>query len=720
MSIENICNQYFNCNIAHIANYIMKYKTRFKNEYKYIDNDMNEQDISKNELFQIYLDRNKDSILNGMISVTDLESYQNFSKLVNLIIRAVISKRLEQGDNTLDTEEWHFSDSINNFQKKDLLYRFNSETKFVKPNTISSKMVIKWIVLYIISKNCHTIVKNGDSFDLEDIRDFEFQYNDKDDSLHLLVYTRRDYSIVKKWHFVHMYTSRRNVLDLDDWNEFNENNKPAINNVALFDSDLDSIVKEIKKFKDEYSTIHVLDAKSHHERESKNWFEEVYKIRVKEKSHWKSCTDSLEENEQLSQYKNFTIFSESLVKIINALGAANEIENNTDNYHFFISSYKDYKYDKISTDVSDEDNPKYSENTEYYYPSYLLQEPKIVISWLIVYKLCKHFDLDRSELNGVNISYYKHNQLLIFELTIGDKQHRFSIPYISKNHHHILNMNDWHNCTSCTNCVYIKEEESKMNEEPSENEIDRLVKLAYDQITKNPAVFGNVYEYNADINAPLIEVTGDIYRLFPVFHYDHKDHGDYKQDTLLSDLDLDNCLLNIIKKIESPNIYNYEYFYKSISTDEEDTIEEDELSEFHSPGFVPRIYSSMKAIQWFVWHTLARVNYWKDNSVANTEFMYDKQSDTLVIRRIEDDYDNSTHIYDIECHIDEDSVLSTRSWSMKNEQYVVKQIDGWAEINSLQSNSMNNTSIQSVVKKNNSKKKLLKMMILMQMMNQNK
>jgi hypothetical protein len=89
-------------------------------------------------------------------------------------------------------------------------------------------MVIKWIVLYIISRNCHKIVKNGDSFDLKDIRDFEFQYNDNDDSLHLLVYTRRNYDIedplstLEKWHFVHMYTARRNVLDLNDWYEFDE------------------------------------------------------------------------------------------------------------------------------------------------------------------------------------------------------------------------------------------------------------------------------------------------------------------------------------------------------------------------------------------------------------------------------------------------------------------------------------------------------------------
>jgi hypothetical protein len=79
------------------------------------------------------------------------------------------------------------------------------EGEYFRPNTLASKIVIKYVILYAITKHSGMLTNNGVSIELDDVIDFVFSYNKDDDTLQLSIKTEstngENYDI--EWHFIH-------------------------------------------------------------------------------------------------------------------------------------------------------------------------------------------------------------------------------------------------------------------------------------------------------------------------------------------------------------------------------------------------------------------------------------------------------------------------------------------------------------------------------------
>lgn len=439
-NVANLYNQYFNCSDSYILDYIMKFEDQFRLTKIYNNSThMTNGNITEpNELYRIYVSSEndlKDILFGFALNDVDKYKFEEFSDLIEDLITKLTRKRYPDRDPYKD--DYYFA-TDDDTRVDDKLERFTNEfCNYIKPNSPEARMVIQWLILF---KLCYL-----SSINLEDIYDFTFAYDDTDkENFHLFIW-------INNWiknrsesrHFVFKKSDKRSILDIVYWNE----EKEDVPKLKTFDLPLRIAVSEIIKFRSNYISIIVKGENKNTDFE--DVFRNIFKVVVHNESEIESNLDHLEidEDSKFNTSTNFDNFAEDLKNIID-----NIIPDESDrDSEWFFKSNNDHAEDYVSRFLN-------TPSTKYYEPRIL--ESRLAVAWIVIYKLCKKYELDRTKIENLTFYYYPRKSFLRIVMTIDGKENIFGLP--DARDKNVLDMFWWHNCTTCDpagGCVYINEDE---------------------------------------------------------------------------------------------------------------------------------------------------------------------------------------------------------------------------------------------------------------------
>lgn len=439
-NVKDLYQQYFNCNGSYILDYMMKFENRFRLTKIY---DSNAQIASgsitePNELYRIYVsskDDLKDILFGFALTDVDEDKFNDFSNLIEDLITKLTRKRYPNRapyeddyyfvvDDTTRTMGDKVSDNLETFT-----YGF---CEYVKPNSPEARMVIQWLILF---KVCIINL-----IDLEDIDDFYFAYDKDKKDFHLFILLK---GITTSRKFIFKKSDERSILDIAYWNE-----KEVIPKLKTFGLPLDTIVSEINKFRTSYASIIVKGETIDFEEDV---FRDIFKVVVNNKANNKS---EIKSNMKYLEIENSTEFTTTSARFEQfAEDLQNIIKNiipyeSEDEAEWFFKSNNDHIDDYVSHFLN-------SPHIKYYKPRIL--ESRLAVAWIVVYKLCKKYELDRTKIENLAFYYYPIKNFVSIVITIDGKEHKFGLPHGKiKN---VLDMFWWSNCTTCNKCIYLNKDE---------------------------------------------------------------------------------------------------------------------------------------------------------------------------------------------------------------------------------------------------------------------
>lgn len=440
-NVKDLYWQYFNCSGSYVLDYIIKFETQFRLT-KIYDNNAHIASgciTEPNELYRIYVSSDNDliDILFGFALDIDVDKFNGFSDLIEDLITELTRNRYPDRFSYEDDYYFVIDDTTRTIGAKvsDNLETFtNGFCEYVKPNSPEARMVIQWLILF---KLCY-----NSSIDLEDINNFIFAYDEVKKDFHLFIWLKGN---TNSRHFVFEKSDeRRSILDITYWNE-----KEVVPKLKTFDLPLNTIVSEINKFRSNYTSI-IVKGKTN-KTDFEDVFRDIFKVVVNNESELESNLQDLEiedNTEFTTTSVRFDQFAEDLKDIIDNI--TNEGKINTE---WFFRSNNGHVEDYVSHFLN-------SQQTKYYTPRML--ESRLVIAWIVVYKLCKHYDyeLDRTKIENLAFYYYPRKDFLRIVITIDGKEHKFGMDDVRNRN--VLGMFWWHECTECDKrggCVYINKDE---------------------------------------------------------------------------------------------------------------------------------------------------------------------------------------------------------------------------------------------------------------------
>ena len=439
VDVAVLYKQYFNCNESYVLDYIMKFEDKFRltSIYNSRTHAASGFITEPNELYRVYVSSENDlkDISRGFFTLSDVDKFDEFSDLIKDLIYKLTRKRDPDKDPYKD--DYYFATDDDTRIDDDLNRFANEFCKYVKPNSTEARMIIQWLVLF---KVCYI-----NSIDLEDIKDFYFAYDTSKEYFHLFVWIKNQ---SKPRYFVFEKSPRdKSILDVFYWNEKDWNEEEATSKLKTFDLPLTTAVSEINKFRSNYISIIVKGEDKYTDYEDE--FRDIFKVIVNSESEINNNLEHLEidDNSEYTTSTKFDNFAEDLKDIITNI--TNASERNSE--WFFISNndhHEDYVSHFLNTPL-----------TKYYKPR--IVESRVAVAWILVYKLCKMYDLDRTEIENLTFYYYPRKNFLRIVITIDGKEHKFGMPHAKDRN--ILDMFWWHNCTGCnadgSGCIYTDEDE---------------------------------------------------------------------------------------------------------------------------------------------------------------------------------------------------------------------------------------------------------------------
>lgn len=463
INIADICKQYFNCNDSYILDYIIKFEEQFRLTQIYNNNiNTDRRYIAEpNELYRIHISSQNDlnDILRWFFIQADITKFDEFSDLIEDLITKLTRKRYPDRDPYKD--DWYFA-TDDDTRVDDKLERFTNEfCEYIKPNSIEARMVIQWLILF---KICY----NG-SIDLEDIDNFIFAYDtDKDDS-HLFIWEKNQ---SKPRHFIIENSSQKSIVDIAYWNEKDWNEEEATDKLKTFDVPLTTAISEINKFRSSYISIIVRGDTFVTDFEDV-FFRDIFKVVVNSESEIENNLKYLkiDDDSKLNTSTNFDNFAEDLKDIIDNIIPDESEDKNTE---WFFKSNNGHIEDYVSHFLD-------STSIKYYKPR--IVESRLAVAWVVIYKLCKKYELDRTKIENLTFYYYPRKSYLRIVMTIDGKEHTFGLP--DARDKNVCDMFWWHNCTTCDpagGCVYInadeREDTDTTNSDSKEEVKDKSAGLA--------------------------------------------------------------------------------------------------------------------------------------------------------------------------------------------------------------------------------------------------
>lgn len=432
--------QYFNCSDSYVLDYIMKFETRFgfTKLYNSSIGVVRGYVIEPNNLYRICVSSENDlkDILQGFFIpvLYDDDRFDEFSDLIEDLITKLTRKRYPNRDPYKD--DYYFA-SDDDTRVDDKLERFTNEfCNYIKPNSTEARMVIQWLILFKVCLN--------NSIDLEDINDFYFAYDKVKEDLHIFIWIKNQSS---SRHFVFEISHEKSILNISCWNEKYWDEKETLPRMKTFDLPLSTIVSEINNFRSSYTSIIVKGEDKN--TESEYVFGDIFKVVVNNESELKNNLEDLEiddDSESTTTSIKFEKFAEDLKDIIDNITDVGER-----NTQWFFLSNNGHVEDHVSRFLNQPE-------TRYYKPRIL--ESRLAVAWVVVYKLCKKYELDRTKIENLTFYYYPRKDYLRIVITIDGKDHKFGLPYAKEKN--ILYTFWWHECTKCEisgGCVHINKDE---------------------------------------------------------------------------------------------------------------------------------------------------------------------------------------------------------------------------------------------------------------------
>ena len=453
---NQLSHEFFGQDTTQIINFIFKHLDRFKHEWHF---------KKQNGLVRIKTDENKDAyrfyVRTEFVRKTNMEfvstepyqhdSFVRFSDLLRDLIYAV-NKELVVKDGYKDESLTPFFESNKQLfldDISDVTFDNLVEGEYFRPNTLASKIVIKYVILYAITKHSGMLTNNGVSIGLDDVIDFVFSYGyDKDDdTLQLSIKTEstngENYDI--EWRFIHEDVAHTNVLSLNKWKAYTKKEKEEEDKLSSFNLTVDTIVSEINKFKTSYENITLIGAGDTKYTES--MLGDIFKVYVKDLEDLKINMSELNCNGNTIEEK-FDEFEFNLEQIIH--------------YTFTDLQKRGSRFYFIGDNGSKSDNVEYNDIVKYYKPN--LSESRMVLTWVVIYKLCKKYNLDRTKIKALSVLYHHKFDLLSILMKIDGVDYEFRLPHAKDKS--ILNLFSWHDCYNCDieHCVFLEPDEKIKDE----------------------------------------------------------------------------------------------------------------------------------------------------------------------------------------------------------------------------------------------------------------
>lgn len=456
---------FFKRDMSYIIEYILKHKYELIHDRRYHTKDPVPQYVSEpNELYRLIITTENDieSILKGLLSHVESNSFKEFSSVVeNIICRLIEKMRGEKydGEEEISNTEWYFMNADEDYGRDSLytLHKFEEDSSYFRPNTVCARMVIKWIALYMIVQKTNSI----DSMD--DIDDFSFTYDEYNKTIRLFIWTRDQHQQLQ---FLYKQPYHHNVLNVTNWEPVWSADEEKDKDISeSFGLPLSTIVSEIKSLYANYQTIIINNANPN---DFTNEINEVFKIRIKDSMDIRGNVRYLVNcNSDIPDNHLFKKFAKDLKQIIN------KITNFETRCKWFFETRTGRVEDDVSVKMMPE--PDYS----YYKPK--IEEARIAITWVILYKLCKYYKLDRTKIYTFVIYYYPKADYLRIKITIDGKDHSYLLTHAKEKN--ILDVDKWEECTNFCLVTTMEDddidkvEEKKVDNKYKEEKDQRMKKL---------------------------------------------------------------------------------------------------------------------------------------------------------------------------------------------------------------------------------------------------